>query len=192
MENKSPQFNWFKLLIAAIIPFLIIMSLFITGIKYIGFETYARLQNLLVENFGYESIFMFVYLVDTFIVPFSVDLIFPLLVNLPYYIIVPLIGIASTLGGITGYYLGYLCSKIPFIRRLTRAINAEWGAYLDKYGIVFIILSALTPIPYSTISWLAGALKYNKRKAFPAFLFRIVRMAVYYFLFKAGLSTILL
>ncbi len=193
MSEKKIEIVWWKLLIMALIPLSIIMGLFITGVRHIGFDAYQNIVNVISENyFGLGSIFLFVYLVDTFIVPLTADLVFPLVVGMEWYIIIPLIGVASTLGGISGYYIGWLCSKIPFVNRLTEKAVSKWGPYLDKYGIVVIILSTLTPIPFSTVSWAAGVFKYEKRKAFPAFLFRIVRMGLYFFLFRAGLSTALL
>jgi membrane protein YqaA with SNARE-associated domain len=191
--NNNVNLSWWKLLLMALIPLAIIMSLFLVGVNHIGGEAYAQLVKLISENyFGLGSIFLFVYLVDTFIVPLTADLIFPLVVGMDWYIIIPLIGFASFLGGVSGYLLGWLCSKIPLVRRLTAKAQAKWGPYLDKYGIVIIILSTLTPVPFSTVSWAAGVIKYPKRKAFPAFLFRFVRMGLYFFLFKAGLSTVLL
>ena len=53
--------------------------------------------------------------------------------------------------------------------------------------IVFVILSTLTPIPFSTVCMAAGAVRLSSRKVLPCCLFRILRMGIYYFLFRAGL-----
>lgn len=192
-DDDKLKFVWWKLLLMALIPLALIMGAFIFGVRQVGADGYHRLVSFISENyFGLGSVFLFVYLVDTFIVPLTGDLIFPLVVGMKWYIVVPLIGFASFLGGVSGYLLGNLCSKIPVVNRLTDKIIAKWGAYLDKYGIVVIILSTLTPIPFSTVAWASGIFKYSKRKAFPAFLLRFVRMGLYFVLFRAGLSTALL
>jgi hypothetical protein len=191
-DESKVKIKWFKLAIGALIPLAIIMVVFLFGVKSIGKDSYQNLVSFIFDNyFGLGSVFLFVYIVDTFIVPLAPDLIFPLVAGMDWYIIIPIIGIASSLGGVSGYCLGALCSKIPLVKRLSIKAQEKWGPYLKKYGTLFIVLSALTPIPFSTVAWAAGIIGYDKKKAFPAFFFRIVRMGIYFFLFRAGFTTIL-
>ena len=98
-----------------------------------------------------------------------------------------MIGLASALGGWASYLIGRVLIKVPLIDRWVEKAKNKWGKYIEKYGIVFVILSTLTPIPFSTVCMAAGAVRLSSRKVFPCCLLRILRMGVYFFLFKAGL-----
>tara|TARA_Y100001936_G_scaffold18966_1_gene16016 strand:+ start:1418 stop:1978 length:561 start_codon:yes stop_codon:yes gene_type:complete len=70
----------------------------------------------------------------------------------------------SVLGGIVGYYLGfYLFDNIePLINDLGKYDQYLAAKnYFQKYGIVFLIIAAFTPVPYKVFTISAGVLNYN-------------------------------
>ncbi len=70
----------------------------------------------------------------------------------------------SVLGGIVGYFLGF------YFFELVKPYLYEFGkydqyissmSYFDKYGILFLFISAFTPVPYKIFTISAGVLNYN-------------------------------
>ena len=186
-NSKDVHLPWAKILIIGFIPMILIFAGFFIVVKHIGLENYNWIINYVDENFGLFGIFLYVYIVDLFILPLSPDFVFPIVAGMPWYEIIPLIGVASSLGGITGYYVGRMLNHIPIIARISKKAEEKWGKYIRKYGVVFVILAALLPIPFSTVCIASGVMKLDSKKVLPACFARVIRMGVFYFLFKAGL-----
>ena len=186
-EQKDVHLPWGKILIIGFIPMVLIFTGFFFAVRFIGVDNYRCIVDYVDEHFGLLGIFLYVYIVDLFIMPLSPDFVFPIVAGMPWYKIVPIIGIASSLGGVTGYFVGRLLDKIPIIARTSAKAEAKWGAYIKKYGVVFVILAALLPIPFSTVCIASGVMQLDMRKVLPACFCRVIRMGIFFFLFKAGL-----
>jgi membrane protein YqaA with SNARE-associated domain len=70
----------------------------------------------------------------------------------------------SVLGGIVGYYLGYYLFDLiePYLYQFNKYdqyISAK--SMFETYGIIFLFISAFTPIPYKVFTISAGVLNYN-------------------------------
>ena len=70
----------------------------------------------------------------------------------------------SVLGGIIGYYLGYYLFDliVPYLYQFNKYdqyILAK--SMFETYGIIFLFISAFTPIPYKVFTISAGVLSYN-------------------------------
>ncbi len=187
---KDVHLNWKKIALLGAIPIILIFLGFFIVLKLIGGENYSLAVDWYNENFGLPGIFLYVYIVDTLILPLSPDFVFPIVASMNPFVVVPIIGTASALGGITSYAIGLLLHKIPIIRRYTEKAMVKWGAYIRKYGVWFVIIAGLFPLPFSTICVLAGALKMDARKVIPATATRYIRAALYFALFRAGLLMI--
>jgi len=68
---------------------------------------------------------------------------------------------ASVLGGVFGYFIGWLAIEaiLPLIERLgyLEAYHAAVAAFRD-YGVWFVMLAGFTPIPFKIITIAGGAL----------------------------------
>ncbi len=188
--HKDVHLNWKKIALIGTIPILLIFLGFFIVLKFIGGENYSLAIDWFNENFGLTGIFLYVYIVDTLILPLSPDFVFPIVASMNPLVAIAVIGTASSLGGITSYAIGLLLHKIPFIKRYTAKAEVKWGAYIRKYGTLFVIIAGLFPLPFSTICVLAGALKMDGRKVIPATAVRYIRATLYFFLFRAGLLII--
>ena len=186
-SQNSVKLEWKKLALIGLIPLFAIFISYIVAVRNLGTEKYADIINWFSEHFGLVGVFLYAYIVDTLILPLSPDLVWPIVASLDWYIVIPLIGGASALGGITSFFIGVLFDKIPFIRRMTESANRKWGPYISVYGSPFLSMAALFPLPYSTICTVAGAVHMPIRKALPSILLRFVHAAVYFALFRAGL-----
>ncbi len=185
-DEEDVHLNWPKIIVIGLIPIIIIFALFFWFMKQVGTDNYMFIVNNVEQHFGLAGIFLYVFLVDLLILPLSPDFVFPIVAGMPWYEVIPIIGTASALGGVIAYFIGRFLCKVPVIDRLADKAKAKWGKYINKYGIVFVILSALTPIPFSTVCVAAGVTKLSSKKVIPCCFFRILRMALYFFLFKAG------
>ena len=130
------------------------------------------------------GIFLYVYIVDTLILPLSPDFVFPIAVGMNPFVMIPIIGGASALGGMTSYSIGRLLYKIPAIKKLTGKAYMKWGGYIQHYGVLFVMLAGILPLPFSTICVAAGAVQMDVRKVALACLTRFIRAAIYFALFS--------
>tara|TARA_B100001113_G_scaffold215015_1_gene176344 strand:- start:1436 stop:1996 length:561 start_codon:yes stop_codon:yes gene_type:complete len=70
----------------------------------------------------------------------------------------------SVLGGIIGYFLGFYLFELiePYLYQL-----GKYNQYLlakssfEEYGIIFLFISAFTPVPYKIFTITAGVLNFN-------------------------------
>ena len=71
-----------------------------------------------------------------------------------------LLALASYIGGICAYFIGTRLGDLPRIHRWITGSYAEQFGQIRKYGGVLVVLAALTPLPYSPVSTIAGAVDY--------------------------------
>lgn len=95
-----------------------------------------------------------------------------------FTIILFLTGLSYT-AGLVGFGFGRYLNSTRFYAFIRSRLLKKYEAILNKFGIVLIIVAALTPIPYSGICMLVGAVKYPTRKFLMFSSFRIVRFVVY-------------
>ena len=95
--------------------------------------------------------------------------------------------IASVLGGIVGYLLGWFAYEAvaePILERLGKLERmGEFRAMADEYGALAVFGAGLTPFPYKVITILSGALKLS----FPVFLVASVLSRSLQFFLIAGI-----
>lgn len=158
------------------------------GIVYLGkIFIKSELENiglLFFEKFGLIGLFVDVYIVDTFIVPATPDLFLGLLVAAGHSQIagLSLICLASVLGGISGYWIGNKLGRRKIVQKLTGKYQQRGEALFQRYGFGAVIIAGLTPIPFSSVCWLAGMFKMKFSFFFLATLTRIPRMLIWYYL----------
>ena len=186
---KEGRFNW-KIAVIGIIPIILIFAVFFFFVMCIGKDNYDDVILLINEKFGFLGIFLYVYIVDTLILPLSPDFVYPIVAGMNPLVIIPLIGTASALGGVTSYGIGLLINKIPIVKRVVNKALVRWGSYIRKYGTYFVLLSGIFPLPFSTICSVAGAMKLPAREVIPSCLVRYLRTAIYFSLFRLGLSAL--
>lgn len=97
----------------------------------------------------------------------------------PYPILMALFAIISYLAGITGYFIGRRLHATRFYNFLERRILKSYTAVLKRYGGFLIIVAALTPIPFSAICMLVGAIEYPFGRFLAFSSFRFLRFTAY-------------
>lgn len=190
--NLDGSIRWKKLLFRTIIGIAFVIAILLIYEYFFGVvgTTNDSIAQRLYEQMGTSGVFLFVLIVDTFIVPMTVDVMYPLVIAWSPIKIMMVLGTASFLGGILGYWIGRFLSRIKFIDRLVDKLVGSHKVFIDDHGAWAIVLAALSPLPYSTICWAAGALKVDNRKIILACIARYARMLIYYYIFIGGLSLI--
>jgi membrane protein YqaA with SNARE-associated domain len=106
-----------------------------------------------------------------------------------FYLMVGLLGLMSYLGGFNAFFLGRLIRRIPKIKERTERLYADHIIKIKKWGGIFIVISAIFPIPYAIVCSLAGMLKYPTTRLAYLGLFRIARFYLYALLINQAVYT---
>lgn len=190
-DNENVRLRWAPILIVGFGSLIIMLLVYVVGLKTVGHENYTGAIEWLEAHFGLGiAVFIYTYIVDTLILPLSPDLVWMVAAGMHPLEAILLVGVASFLGGVTSYYIGVMIDKIPLVRKITSKANDKWGAYIKVYGTPFLILASLLPLPFSTICTVAGAVRLSAKKVIPVCLLRIVHAGIYFCLFRAGLLLI--
>lgn len=96
-----------------------------------------------------------------------------------YTIIVIVMAFLSIGAGWINFAVGKVISSKEFFHRFFDKRLQKYQQRYDQYGAGFIIVAALTPLPYSLISLVTGSMDYPIRKYLIYSSFRILRFVVY-------------
>jgi membrane protein YqaA with SNARE-associated domain len=141
----------------------------------------------ILQRGGYPGAFLFVLLVDTFIVPASLDVLFPLTRDWNPLPLLLTLSTASVSGGAFGYWIGRALHHLPFVRRTVAGYWERGAPLVERLGYRAVVLAALTPIPFSTVSWIAGMLRLPFPRYLRGALWRVPRVVGWWALLQAGL-----
>ena len=134
-----------------------------------------------VEDLGVGGVALYVFIVDLLIMPLSVDLIWPFVISWPMAKAVLVIGSASMAAALVSHLIGRLIGLIPLLRGwVTSVIGGETKRLVNRYGAWAIVISGLTPLPFSTITLASGVLHLTFSRVALASTVRFFRMAIYY------------
>lgn len=100
--------------------------------------------------------------------------------NLNFYIkTIILFSILSYIAGIIGYFIGSYLNNTSFYHYLYDHFLHKYIGKLKKFGGFIIIVACLTPLPFSAIAMLVGAVQYPLGKYLAFSLFRFGRYILY-------------
>ncbi len=144
MKNKDLIFSIFLLLLI-----FIAFIFFYTEVKSIF--------TFLISSYGIIGIILVVIIMDTIIQPISPDIIvFGATFGGANITTAIIAGLASCLAGSIGYFIGKKIGAKEFRKWFSEKHLIKGKELFDKYGILAIVVGALSPIPYSAICWTAG------------------------------------
>ena len=148
----------------------------------------SRLGRLLGDAVGLPGVFLYVYVVDTLIVPATLDVLWPMLAHLDALMVLSIVCLASILGGFTGYLIGRQLNYLKFVARLSETVTRQYGSLVRVWGVWGVVVAGITPVPFSTVSWAAGALRLHPGLYLLGALSRIPRIVVPFLLVRAGMA----
>lgn len=188
--DMQGKLDWRKILGKTVLLMAFFLVVYAIGL-YFTRDVYQEIGAWVASVPGYPGVGLFVFIVDMLIVPMTVDLLFPFVLDWNPVALILTFGFASALGGYCGYWIGRLLGKWKFLRQFTDAFSKDGERMINLYGVWAVVIAGLTPIPYSTVCWLTGMLRVKHWEVALASLSRIPRMAIYFLIFKGGLSFIL-
>jgi membrane protein DedA with SNARE-associated domain len=105
-----------------------------------------------------------------------------------YILDVALLALISYAAGVVTYLFGIYFHKTVLYRYLRRRYLGKFEARFHQFGGFLLFVAAVTPVPYSGICMVMGAVNYSKKKFFLITLFRFLRFIVYgYIIWRASL-----
>jgi len=142
----------------------------------------------LVDEFGLAGIFATVLFIDTFIVPMSPDIVIFVSVASARnpFVLVLTMSAASVLAGQFGYIIGKALGHTRIVRHFVKPYMRKGHYMVGKYGIWAVVIASLTPVPYSTICWLAGMMDMKYSDFFISSLWRVPRFFLWYMIIRLG------
>lgn len=190
-DNNEIKIKWSRLLLIGFVSLALMLLVYIFGVKEVGHERYTALLEWINSHFSLRwGVFLYAYIVDTLILPLSPDLVWIVGAGMIAREAIFFAGLGSAIGGLSSYGIGMLVDKISFVRKITDSANRKWGDYIKAYGVPFVALSAIFPLPFSTLCTVAGIVGLDFRKIAIASSLRFVHATIYFFLFRAGLLLI--
>lgn len=142
------------------------------------------------EDFGLVGVGIYSLLVDMLIVPVTIDVIFPLTTDWDPVPLLTVMSLASMIGGFLGYLIARELDHLAVVHRLTRSYQQRGLALIARYGGWAVAIAGFTPLPFSTICWIAGLLKVKWQAVLIAVLSRIPRIILYYYMIRGGVEVL--
>jgi membrane protein YqaA with SNARE-associated domain len=180
---------------------LLVTILMVGGVAVAGYLFRAPLEQTarwLVDTLGYAGLFGGIFVADAFTVPIPPDTYLFLsiasqttqaLANPPIETLVTTLVVcsaASVIGGNIAYWLGPYIEQIPILQDKLEEYRPEGEKLFGEWGSLAVAIAALTPVPFSIVSWLAGIYRMKYSAYFAASLARIPRIVGYYALYYVG------
>ena len=163
---------------------LLWLSVIVGGYFYLKANYSFTLQGVLGPLYDQPLVIYVIFLISEVvfgIIPPELFMIWSLRneLVLQYIANVAALSIISYMAGLIGYYLGshfstthlYRVIRVNYLRRFERRFN-QFGGFL-------VVVAAITPLPFSGICMLTGAVKYPYRRFLYFSMIRFVRFAVY-------------
>jgi membrane protein YqaA with SNARE-associated domain len=142
------------------------------------------LTQWLAAEIGFFGLALLVFLGDATLLPFPPDAALVVIAHSEFAANGPLftllLGVISALSGSVAWLIGMHLHRVPLLRRWIARMRAEQGDLMDRYGWIAVAIGALTPIPFSGMCALAGALRMRWTPFALTCLLRIPRFLVAY------------
>lgn len=104
------------------------------------------------------------------------------------YLSIGILSILSYSGGLVAYIIGKQIRKIHKINKYVEKKFKKSFQLVNKYGGFIIVFAAIFPLPFSTITMVAGVMHYPFRKLVLLGLFRFIRIIGYAIIIFWGLN----
>lgn len=166
--------------------FISVLVIF-AGVAAVGLAFRAPLEHyseLLIDRFGLLAIGGGIFVADMFTFPVPPDayLLAGSAAGVDPYLVIATGSLASIVAGCGAYFIGMALSKLPRFKTILDSEGDPALRLLKRLGIAAVVVAALTPVPFSLICYMAGALRVRFAPFVLATLARIPRMAGFFYL----------
>lgn len=181
MKSKKKDFyNYFSQNLIKGFVYLLLLILLLILFKNYFKSQYDTIEHLVSDDYGLMLLIFVISEILVGILPPELFMIWS--IDDPgqtYTIIVIVMSLLSIGAGWVNFGIGKVISTKEFFHRLFDKRLRKYQKRYDDYGAGFIIVAALTPIPYSLVSLITGSMDYPLRKYLIYSSFRILRFVVY-------------
>lgn len=190
LDNKELKGLFRKHFIRGGVFFLLLV--FLIFFMALSFEPYIRQSaDWLTETFGFLGLTLFVFATDLVISPIPPDaalfFIGKSALHSQWFVLVPVLGLASSVAGICGWVVGRKLQNLKFIQSWFAPFAKEHEESIKRFGFWMVVMGALTPLPFSLTCWMAGIFDLSFRRILIASFFRVPRFLIYYWaIFYSG------
>lgn len=180
-NNKERKSRDYRLLVLRMTGLFMLVPVFYLLLIPLGAQVEAA-GSLLAQRAGGWGVFLYTFIVDALILPASVDLVLPFILRWDAVPVLAAMSAASVLGGCVGYFIGFKLNYLGIVQRLTRRYRQRGEYLISRYGFWAVVLAAVSPVPFSTVSWIAGMMKQPFHLYAAGALFRVPRIIAAYLL----------
>lgn len=140
----------------------------------------------LAKKISWQSVILVFFLSETFFGLIPPDLFIIWADHFPHrFLVITYLALLSYTGGVISFKIGQFLHIIPIIEKYINNKFKDHFITIRRWGGIIIVFSALFPLPYSTISLVAGVMKFPERLFYLLGISRIIRFYIYaLFLFK--------
>lgn len=166
---------------------LVLLLVVSAGLGYLVRAPLTEAAQWFVDELGMLGLFFGVLLVDSWVLPPLTHeplLFFAYAGGVSYLDVWACAGLASTLAGPVGYLFGRLFGRRGPVARRLQGSGLE--ALMHRRGAWVVAAGALTPIPFSVTTWLAGAAGMPVLPFLAASMVRFLKVAIYLGLIALG------
>lgn len=155
-----------------------------------GFTTFVldidQMETLIFSRLPNWLIFTTLFLSESFTGILPPDMFIIWANTLPHpYLVVFFLALLSYAGGMVSWYIGTKLHKLKRVKLWVDVKFKEQVALIRRYGGLVIFISALTPLPFSPVSAVAGMIDYPFRLYWVVALSRFLRFFLYaFFIYK--------
>ena len=188
MAEREKTIFFFRNLLRGLVWLTVIVVAYILFNHYVDIESSDFLQSL-GDRVGLIFTIYFLSELILGIIPPEMFMMWSLELahGRDYTTDVTLFAIISYVAGVIAYLFGLYFHRTVIYRYLRRRYLGKFEIYFNKFGGFLLIVAAITPLPYSGICMITGAVNYPRRNFFLLTLFRFLRYAVYgYIMYRAS------
>ena len=171
-----------------IIVFLVIVLL----LGWLYEEELLGFTGWVADSFGLLGLCFTAFFMDFILTPIPPDLLILIISKSHFsenwFPIITLLGLISTLAGISGWTCARLISRLPRVSAFVEPFLESHKVMVKKYGFRAIVIGALTPIPFSLICWSTGFLRVPFKDILIGSLCRLPRYWVYYIIIDSSIQ----
>jgi len=173
-----------------ILSVVVLLALLGAGLYFFE-EPIHQAAEAFVESQGAWGIFAIAVGADGVSLPVPIDLVMAMGMygGLSWWVVGTVASLGSTVGGVIGWWIGKKFSNTAMYRRLMDRLGGRFEAAVRRHGVKGLILGALTPLPYSIFTWMAGSIHMPLRTFMTVALLRWVRMFGYLLAMRLGLAS---
>lgn len=158
---------------------ILLFVMVLVGLE-IFFLDFNSILNNLVDTYSPKIIFTVFLISETFLglVPPEAFIAWASKATTPWLFLFTLATL-SYIGGVISYLIGNRLFLVPSIKNHIENKIQKHIVNLRKWGGLFVVLGAISPVPHSMVSMASGLINYSFKQYLMWALFRYVRFVIY-------------